>query len=147
MPKSFKKQQVLAAIENCFGIYNVVARRLGCDWHTAKKYIEKWSETKQAMQDAKMNMLGDCEAVLVKAVVNDHDVNVAKWLLVKKGKELGYSEGNMVTLDADRAPLRIDFGQPSAKELVSQDNFELISPEAGAAAGELDGGSDAPEDL
>ncbi len=53
MAKNYSKDKVLASIENSGGFTSVVASKLGCDWGTAKRYIDMWKETKAAHEAQK----------------------------------------------------------------------------------------------
>jgi len=48
MAKNYTKEQVLEAVKNSAGVMEYIAQRLNCNWHTAKKYVEKWEETEDA---------------------------------------------------------------------------------------------------
>ena len=48
MTKAYKKQTVLEAVTNSAGVMEYVAQKLSCSWETAKKYVDKWEETKEA---------------------------------------------------------------------------------------------------
>jgi hypothetical protein len=48
MAHNFKKAQILEAIKGSAGVMEYVAVKLGCEWHTAKTYVEKWDDTKAA---------------------------------------------------------------------------------------------------
>jgi hypothetical protein len=86
-----KKENVLKAIKGSGGIVSTVAKKLNCDWHTASKYINRWEETKEAMQDENETILDMAEGTLFNAI-KDSDVQAAKWILATKGKKRGYSE-------------------------------------------------------
>jgi transposase-like protein len=90
-PKMYKKEHILEAIKDSGAIVSTIARRLGCRWTTAKKYIQKWEETKRAFADEEETVLDMAESVLFGAV-KDHDIQAAKWLLSKKAKARGYSD-------------------------------------------------------
>lgn len=91
MSANIKKIEVINAIKDSAGIMSHVARKLNCDWHTAKKYVEKWEETKQALVD-------ECEAILDLAenktieAINNGDMQTIRWFLATKGKQRGFSE-------------------------------------------------------
>lgn len=48
MAKNYKKQQVLDAVNNSAGVMEYVAQKLGCTWATARRYVDKWDETREA---------------------------------------------------------------------------------------------------
>ncbi len=82
---------MLKAIDGSGGIISLIANRLGCDWHTAKKYIELWEETKQAYSDELEKFKDICETTVLKSV-QDGDVQTAKWVLSHKARDRGYGE-------------------------------------------------------
>ena len=48
MTKAYKKETVLEAVNNSAGVMEYVAQKLGCTWRTARTYVDKWEETKEA---------------------------------------------------------------------------------------------------
>lgn len=90
-PKQYTASQFIDAIRNSGGIVSTVASRVGCDWHTAKRYIDELPTVAQAYAD-------ECEAVLdlaeskIIVSIKDGDTQNAKWYLSKKGKHRGYGE-------------------------------------------------------
>jgi hypothetical protein len=95
-PINYKKEIVLEAIHDSGAIITTVARRLGCEWITAKKYIELWEETKRAMADEEETILDLCESALYNSVKGG-DTQSAKWVLSTKGKRRGFTERHEVT--------------------------------------------------
>lgn len=90
-PYGFTKEQVLEAIKGCSTIVSKVAQRLKCDWNTAKKYINKWKETKEAFENERQTTLDFAESKLLENISNGHEGSI-KWFLSKKGKDRGYGE-------------------------------------------------------
>lgn len=85
------KQQMMKAIDNSGGIISLIANRLGCEWHTAKRYIEMWEETKQAHVNELEKFKDICETTVLKAV-QDGDVQTAKWVLSHRARDRGYGD-------------------------------------------------------
>ena len=56
MAKNYTKQTVLDAIANCNGVMEYVALRLGCTWYTARNYVNKWEETKEAFDSSECKL-------------------------------------------------------------------------------------------
>ncbi len=54
--KNYSKKQVLEAAEESDGVMEYVAEKLGCCWETAKRYVEKWEETKEAFTVAECRL-------------------------------------------------------------------------------------------
>ena len=44
--KSYSEDEILAAINGSFGIVSTVAKKLKCQWNTAKTYIDKYETAK-----------------------------------------------------------------------------------------------------
>lgn len=111
-PKRYTQSDVLTAIKDSGAIVSTIARRLGCEWITAKRYIEKWERTRQAFSDEQETILDMAEGTLFNAI-KEKDVQAAKWILATKGKKRGYSEkqeiehtgGVVIRVDKDDAEL------------------------------------------
>ena len=86
-----KTDVVLEAIRGSGGIVNTVAKRLDCDWHTAKKYINEWDETRAAFDDEREAILDMAEGVIYQSVKEGNSQD-AKWILATLGKNRGFSE-------------------------------------------------------
>lgn len=85
------KAMMLKAIHGSGGIVSMIANRLGCEWHTAKKYIEMWEETKQAYNDELEKFKDICESTVLKSV-QEGDVQTAKWVLSHRARDRGYGD-------------------------------------------------------
>ncbi len=94
----FTKEQVLEAIRDSGGIVSAVARKLECDWNTARKYISKWQETRDAFAAERERVLDVAETVVIRAL-EAGDVGVAKWLLSRLGGRRGFGDA---LVDADQ---------------------------------------------
>lgn len=90
-PKKYTQETILEAVKGSGAIVSTVARRLQCEWITAKRYIEKWEATQRAFQDEEETILDMAESKLYEAIQNN-DIQAAKWILSTKGKSRGYSE-------------------------------------------------------
>lgn len=90
-PIKYSKESLLEAINGSGGIVSTIADRLGCQWCTARKYINQWEETKQAFDDETERVLDKAESVLHESI-NEGNTHDAKWYLSTKGKKRGFSE-------------------------------------------------------
>lgn len=86
-----KKETVLTAIENSGGIVNTVAKKLDCNWNTARKYINEWEDTQAAFQDEKEKIIDMAEGVVYNSI-KEGNTQDAKWILATLGKKRGFSE-------------------------------------------------------
>jgi transposase len=93
--KNYSEKLVLEAIKGTGGIVSQVAKRLGCDWSIAKKYINKWEKTKKAYDDEREAILDLAESAVYKAI-KEGNTQDAKWVLATIGKKRGFSEKHEV---------------------------------------------------
>jgi len=56
MAKNYKENQVLEAVKKSAGVMEYVAVKLNCDWHTAKRYVNKWETTKEAFANSECKL-------------------------------------------------------------------------------------------
>ena len=104
--RGYTRQQVLAAIKESGGIVSVVARKLQCDWNTARKYIDRWAETRAAFQAERESVLDLAEAAVVRAI-KEGDVGTAKWVLSRLGRHRGWGDNVDVTTGGEKLPIII----------------------------------------
>lgn len=86
----YTAQQFIDAIPGTAGIVTTIARRVGCDWHTARRYIDTLATVKQAYDDEVETTLDAAESVILSDIQNK-EVQTAKWYLTMKGRERGYA--------------------------------------------------------
>jgi hypothetical protein len=106
------KKIVAEAIKGSGGIISTIAKRLKCEWHTAKNFIDSNEELQIALQDETEAILDMAEGVVYQSIKNDNTQD-AKWLLATKGKGRGFSEkigvdanvGITLVIDSDDADL------------------------------------------
>ncbi len=88
---NFTKEQILTAIKNSYGIVSNVAKKLKCDWNTARKYIDKYECTKKAFDDESEIILDIAENQLANKI-KEGDTQMIKYMLATKGKVRGFVE-------------------------------------------------------
>jgi len=82
----FTAKQFITAIPGSGGIIAVIAKRVGCDWHTAKRYIRLYPTINQAYEDECAGVDDLAESTVIKAI-RDGDVPTAKWWLEKRRRD------------------------------------------------------------
>ena len=87
----YTAQQFLEALPGTGGIVTAIARKVGCDWSTAKKYIDNYATVQRAYQDECESILDLAEAKVISAI-KDGDSQMIRYYLSTKGKRRGYSE-------------------------------------------------------
>jgi hypothetical protein len=91
MGRQFTAKQFLDAIPKSGGIITTIAKRVGCVWHTAKKYIDAMPTVHRAYIDECESILDMAESKLFEAVLAG-DSQMVKYILSTKGKRRGYTE-------------------------------------------------------
>jgi hypothetical protein len=98
--EQFKAQEFIDAIPNTGGIITKIAAKVGCSWHTAKKYIDNYATVQQAYQDECEKVLDMAESVVIKKITEE-DEQTAKWYLGMKGSRRGYVPKQAVEQSGD----------------------------------------------
>ena len=81
----FTTKQFIQAIPGTGGIIATIAKRIDCDWHTAKKYVTEYATVKRAYENECAGIDDLAVSTVIKAI-RDGDVATAKWWLGKKRK-------------------------------------------------------------
>jgi hypothetical protein len=110
--KNYDIPTIKKAIDGSGGLYTVIATRLKCEWHTAKKHVEAHDETKKAYENECESMLDIAETKLFENI-KDNDNTAIIFYLKTKGKSRGYIE---------RSELTIASGKELFAELMKQSN-------------------------
>lgn len=105
---TYRAEQFIDAIPGTGGIISAIAKRVGCAWHTAQKYIREMPTVAAAYADECESVTDLAETTVIKAI-RDGDVGTARWYLSTKGKNRGYGERLEVT-GAEGKPIAIDAG-------------------------------------
>ena len=79
----YTAEQFIKAIPGTGGIITSIARKVGCEWNTAKVYIEKYPTVKQAYQDECERINDMAQSILMKSI-KDGNTQDAKWWLSRK---------------------------------------------------------------
>lgn len=96
--KIYKKADILEAIKGSGGTVLTVAKALKCDWHTAKKNIEQYEETREALDGELETGLDEVEGKAYELAKNG-DGAMIRFILATKGRKRGYGETAPQVLD------------------------------------------------
>lgn len=88
--RGYTKKMVRDAISGSGGIMFAVAKKLGCKWETAKKYVDKF-KLQEEMNYEKEVMLDMAENKLFKNIQDGDNASIF-FFLKTQGKERGYIE-------------------------------------------------------
>ena len=90
MAKNIPKSELKKAIEGSGGYMTNIAKKLNCDWHTARRYIEKYNlQGLVAEQDERMTDLAEMKLI---ENIKKGDTTAIIFRLKTKGKGRGYVE-------------------------------------------------------
>ena len=81
--KLFLTQQFIDAIPNTGGIISSIAKKVGCDWKTASRYIANYPTVAKAYENECAGIDDLAVSTVIKSI-RDGDVATAKWWLGKK---------------------------------------------------------------
>ena len=108
----FTAQQFIDAIPGTGGIVATIAKRVGCVWRTAKKYIDTYPTVAQAYDDESESVLDLAESKLLQAI-KDGDGRMIRYMLSTKGKQRGYVEKQEVEHSGNReVTVRVVYDKP-----------------------------------
>ena len=118
MGEHFHTAQFTEAIKGSRGIITTIAKRVGCSWRTARKYIMKHPSIKSAYEDECEGILDVAESVVIGNVYREMrmqqnseepiDAPNAKWFLARKGRGRGYGDHLEMGLDEDEIDAAIE---------------------------------------
>ena len=84
-----KKTHVIEAIKGTGGVMSKIAEKIGCSWHTARKYIETYNLSKE-LEEEQESVLDLCESKLIENI-EDNDNQAIFYYLNNRGKSRGYN--------------------------------------------------------
>lgn len=103
---TYRAQDFIAAIPKSGGIISTIAKRVGCDWNTAKKWCTEKPTVRQAYEAECESLLDMAEGVILKSIQGGDSAD-AKWYLTKKGKHRGYTDRTEITGAEGEALFRV----------------------------------------
>lgn len=119
MAKNYKKSTVLEAVKRSEGVMEYVAKTLGCTWETARRYVNKWEETKDAFS------LAECELHTVayqsfhKALADGEKWAIERMLDTSARRNghglVEHKKVDMTSSDGSMGPTRIEIVAPDEK--------------------------------
>ena len=78
----YKASDFIKAIPDSSGIISEIARRVGCEWHTAKKWIDNYPTVASEYEDECERVADKAEDVVIRAI-EAGDLQTAKWWLAR----------------------------------------------------------------
>ena len=87
----FTAKQFINAIPKTGGIVSAIAKKVGCSWDTAKKYITTYPTIASAYANECESVLDMAESKVI-SMMNKEDGAMLRYYLSTKGKSRGYVE-------------------------------------------------------
>jgi len=79
---NFTEEQLREAIKNTDSVISNLAINLDCDWHTARRYLDKFPEVKTEFVRESEKTSDKAKRNISKAI-DEGDLNLSKWYLEK----------------------------------------------------------------
>lgn len=112
--KQFKAEQFIKAIPKTGGIVSLIAQKVGCDWHTAKKWIDSHPTIKAVYDSEREGILDLAEGKLIGAIKRG-DLAAIKYYLGTQGKHRGYVERQEVSApDGGPVVIKVVYDNPGS---------------------------------
>ena len=92
MPKgarNYTRTALLKAVDGSNGIMSVVAKRLGCDWTTARRYVERWPDINDKFIAERERVTDVAESNII-TLIREGDTEASKYWLNRIGKKRGF---------------------------------------------------------
>ena len=80
MERKYTAGQFIQAIKGSGGVISAIADAVGCDWHTAKKYIDQYPTVQEAWQSERQRITDRARHNIIRAI-GDGDLQMSKWWL------------------------------------------------------------------
>ena len=94
---TIRKSDIENAIKDSKGFISTIAKKLNCDWHTAKKAIET-HQLDEMLQNEKETLTDFVESKLIQNI-NDNDVTSIIFYLKTQAKKRGYVDKTEVQVE------------------------------------------------
>ena len=102
----YSAAQFIKAIAGTGGIISAIAQTVGCDWHTARKYIDEMPTVNAAWRAERERINDKAKHNLINAIV-EGDLQTSKWwvgvmdeeFIPKSRTEVTGKDGGAIVLD------------------------------------------------
>ena len=78
--KRFTTKQFISAIPGTGGIISSLAEKVGCGWHTAKRYLEDYATVAEAWEEERNKITDKAKHNIIKSIQKG-DLQMSKWWL------------------------------------------------------------------
>ena len=112
MADRYTAQQVADALTQAKGFVSVTAKNLGCSDQTVRNYMDRYAICKQAVLDAREQMIDIAEGRLYQNI-NEGDNTAIIFFLKTQAKHRGYIEKSVTEVtgkDGDALTIKLQWG-------------------------------------
>lgn len=100
MRPKLKRAEFRAAIQDSLGLYTIIASRCNVSRRTVERLIKEMRERQRStdqlildeLEQEKQRTQDKVESLIYSAILNDKDIDLAKWYAARKMKNRGYSD-------------------------------------------------------
>jgi|GEM_PF-6143833 len=96
--KKYSKKKFAEAIVLNDGYISEIAKHLDCSCQTVKNYLAEYEDLAELKESIDIKVLDLAESVIRESLSNG-DLETAKWVLLKKGGNRGYSNKPLVNIN------------------------------------------------
>ena len=89
----YSTAQFIAAIDGSGGIVTTIAKRVGCSWNTAKKWIDEYPTVAAAYSDEQETINDMAEGMLMQSIRKGNTQDAKWWLSRRRPNEFGANVG------------------------------------------------------
>jgi hypothetical protein len=103
----YKASDFIKVIPGSGGIIATIAKRVGCSWHTAKKYITDYATVQQAYED-ECEEINDMVVSVILKSIKEGNTQDAKWWASRKRKA---EFGDAIDVTSGGKPLYVEWDE------------------------------------
>ena len=116
MAKNYTTERVLSAIGKSSGVMEYVAKHLGCTWETARNYVNKWPETKEAFALAECDLHAEAYTAFHRAIRDGERWAIERMLDTSARRNghgiVEHKQLDLQSSDGSMTPTRIEIVAP-----------------------------------
>lgn len=105
MPK-YRAKDFIDAIPGTGGIITTIAAKLGCNWHTAKRYITDYPTVARAYDNERQKVIDLAESKVIEAM-RDDDMLTVRWYLGMQARDRGYMKSSSMDITSQGERIQI----------------------------------------
>jgi len=95
--KKYSRKKFADAIVKNDGYISAIAKHLKCTCQTVKNYLNEYPELAELKETIEIKVLDMAES-LIRESLSNGDLDTAKWVLLKKGGNRGYSNNPLINI-------------------------------------------------